>query len=344
MTKLLKSELSRLFKNKVFYLLVIALTVLSLTGDGQLSYSHPLYNLSFSVIGASLFTLLFVGRIFRERTVNNLLASGVTKTQLYFCEFLMSVIISLSCTVPMLLFFVTKKYDFLSNMGIDIDISHDQYNISFREFLELLSNHEFSFTAMLLTLFALAFFVTALACAASVAVAVTLHSDIKALPVYVAALLLMTWSANLYTPEYDALPYYLDEAAVEFLQSGNPDIDIFDSSSLEKIPELKNYRRNNAYIGGTKRAIFRITSNAFIGVHIERLINVTADLLYGDIAISGNTGTAYYSDDEYITVSFDAQPETPLEILKIFHMEYCVCAVVLLNIFALAFFRKSNLS
>lgn len=342
MTKLLKSELSRLFKNKVFYLLVIALTVLSLTGDGQLSYSHPLYNLSFSVIGASLFTLLFVGRIFRERTVNNHLASGVTKTQIYIAELLVSIIVSLFCTLPMLLFFVSGKYEFLSVMGID---SPYQYDLSLQEFSELMSGHGFSFTAMLLTLFALAFIVTALACTVSLAVAVTLHSDIKALPVYVVALLLLTWSSNLYTPEYDTLPYYLDEAAVEFLQSGNPDIDIFDISSLEKIPELKNYRKNMAYIGGIRRVIYRITNNMFIGVHIERLINVTADLLDGEINISGIDGTVFYHPyDMYMSTSFDAHPETPLEILKIFHMEYFVCTVALLNLFAVALFRKSNLS
>lgn len=341
MAKLIKSELSRLFRNKVFYLLIIALTVLAIAYDNQLTYAHPLINLPFSVIGASLFTLMFVGILFRERTVNNHLASGVTKTQIYIAELLVSMIVSLFCTLPMLLFFVSGKYEFLSVMGID---SPYQYDLSLQEFSELMSGHGFSFTAMLLTLFALAFFVTALACAASVGVAVILRSDIKALPVYVVALLLMTWSANLYTPEYDTLPYYLDEAAAEFLQSGNTDIDIFDSSSLEKIPELQNYRRNITYIGGMRRAIYRITSNAFIGVHIERLIHVTADLLDGKINISGNNGTVYKSENEYISFSFEAQPETPLEILKIFHMEYCIAALALLNLFALALFRKSNLS
>lgn len=83
MIKLLKSELSRLFKNILFYILLVIFIILPFGATNTYSCAAPTIRLLETALVSAFFTLLFVSGLFRNRPVTNIIASGVTKTQIY---------------------------------------------------------------------------------------------------------------------------------------------------------------------------------------------------------------------------------------------------------------------
>lgn len=340
MTKLLKSELIRLFKNKLYILSVIVITGMKLFVPDSAERIYPCENIEYYAIYTCVFVLIFVGTVFRERTVLNLLSLGVTKTQLYFTELIVSSVIAFSFTLPLLLQLAGRKH---------VSSFVAEKTLTLKEFLSLFASHGTSFSGAVLTVILLGIFVTVLCAWCTVNVVMVLHSDIKASAVLAVIIVLMSYSVFVdYGSDIDRLPYLFDEdTAGELSETDFSNVDIFDASSFEGLPEFSDFDRNPLYIDGAKGRVLRTIRELLIGIHLDRISGIRAEISDGKIYIWGPTTFIDFdssAEGNTLRISLAANPESPLDVLKVLHMEYCVGAVVILNLFGLALFRKSDLS
>lgn len=340
MTKLLKSELSRLFKNKFFILSVLAIVVYNIFEPNNINYFSPGEILGYYAIFCSLFTLLFVGSIFRNRTVLNMLSTGTKKTQLYIAELVVSIVTSLSFILPTLLFFFTRMYKVVENINY-----FNAINLKIGDFFKLYSSHGNSFSASFFTIFLLMFFMTVLCSSVVVSIVMLLRSSTKTIVAFVVIMILILYSvmAN-YQPAVE-LPYIIDENAVAILETKKDEIDIFNPASLENISELNSLKKNPNYNGGIRARLDYIANEMSVGTHISRMEYTKVDFEEGSIIVRGmrNYGTVVVGEISS-DIIFEAEIETPLDLFRIYHMEYCIATIILLNIFSLALFRKSDIS
>ena len=348
MVKLLKSELKRLFKNKFFILSFIAIIILNLIRTEIPLYisSYPAEYLPLYALYASLFTLLFVGKLFRERTANNFLAHGVTKTQLFLTEIIVSAVISFFFTLPNLLFFAAEKLSYSD----PFESVYNYYTYADNgEFLRMISDHGISFIGMLAVLFALLFLMTFLCACLSVSISMIFHSDIKSIIAYMLVVSSMFAGYVLYEEynDYFSLPYILNDETANCLTHEGTELDInpYDTESFLKIPEFSLLERNPEFVGGIKRKIIRGVSNSSVAVQLFHISETGVIFNEGKVITGDQYEKRFFNvnggqADCYLTAS----PKTPLKLLSTFRIEYCIAAVSLLNLFGLALFRKSDIS